>query len=818
MLKPKDLQPTTIPTPQPDATSADVREPEKWLASARAWTERPPADSEKDPLIGTTLNEDYVVERLLGEGGMGRVYQAHHTRIAQKQYAIKVLRAEMAGNTEVLQRFQREAEAAACISHPNVVGVYDVARTPTGLPYLACEYLQGVELADYLEQVGTLNHVTAVNICVQICEALEAAHAQGVIHRDLKPQNIFLVGDFSQGVPTRPLAKVLDFGLSRFQDVTGNTLTRTGVVMGTPSFMAPEQARGERTDTRTDIYGVGAILYTLLTGRLPFAEETPSMTILAVMARDPPRPRSIDPSISERLELVVQTAMAKQPSDRYPDVTTLKLALEPFTTPGAGVALSTQASRVSLDAEALEVSSARPRLVLVLLLTVVLLAAILAMALVGVGVLTGWLSFTVGELALLLVAAVGTTLTPAIILVRRMRREVWNNTARVLAALQSIRAPILVGLLGYGSVTLFVRFGDVVLARFASVPLLGHPSGIAWAGWDLVFPTVALLAAGATVLRERLLAPSLALRWRGFIAGPVLTTGGLMIGLGIVYGGLLWRAGSTNPLIGTPEVPVTPAQVSSSGASSSSVPSRVDTTARSSSPSAAKPPAPSSDGTARAASTTPRPSDEELAAAIRGGEKKLLPLSEQYPDAPEVLRPLVIAFASRATGLADAMVVTRRLFAAAPEQARDTTMRLLVGKAAQTAGRSSELAFELMTKDMGTAGMDLLYELMLTRASLTEKVQKMLLRQDLQARMSPALKIAYDLRRANSCAGRLPLLDRAAALGDERSVTILQPLTQVRKRGCGKWKNQPCPAPCAAEAAAYRNAIAQISSRLSGAP
>lgn len=292
------------------------------------------ADAEaEDEVVGTTLNSTYSVERILGEGAMGRVYEARHTRIAQKRVAVKVLRPEYLRNAEVLARFQREAETAASISHPNVVAVYDVDRTPRGLPYLVSEYLEGIDLGRHLKQRKKLGLPTVVHIARQLCEGLEAAHRCGVIHRDLKPNNIFLVGDFfSDGVPDFPFIKILDFGLSKFMDApTGQLVTANGVIMGTPAFMPPEQAMGQQADLRADIYGVGALLYTCLTGRLPFDEATPQATVLAVIGSEPPRPRAIAPSIPDYAELVIQRAMAKQPEARYPDMTAFLGALEPLT-------------------------------------------------------------------------------------------------------------------------------------------------------------------------------------------------------------------------------------------------------------------------------------------------------------------------------------------------------------------------------------------------------------------------------------------------------------------------------------------------------
>src|SRR6478609_12094664 len=289
------------------ARSADFIEPMSSIAATE------PVDIGED-LIGLTLNDTYVPERILGEGGMGRVYLARHTRIRQKRVAVKVLHPEYFLNANVLARFQREAETAAAISHPNVVTVLDVDRTPHGLPYLVTEYLDGVELADHLKARGRLEATTAVHITRQLCRGLGAAHQSQVIHRDVKPQNIFLVGDFAHGVPERPTIKVLDFGLSRFDDGSQSDLTQAGCIMGTPNYMAPEQASGQPVDHRTDVYGAGAVLFTMLTGRPPFDADTPQATVLAVMNSDPPRPRSIEPSILPRLELIIERAMARNPA------------------------------------------------------------------------------------------------------------------------------------------------------------------------------------------------------------------------------------------------------------------------------------------------------------------------------------------------------------------------------------------------------------------------------------------------------------------------------------------------------------------------
>src|SRR5690606_34744417 len=170
------------------------------------------AEAETDDLIGRVLGDTYQIESVIGQGGVGRVYRARHNRIRTKLFALKVLHPEHSRDVQQLARFQQEAEAAATLSHPNVVGVYDVGRTDDGYSYLACELLSGVDLDVYLERHGKLDIEAALRVGLQICEALETAHAQNIVHRDLKPQNVFLLSGPDGTLPAHPDVKLLDFG------------------------------------------------------------------------------------------------------------------------------------------------------------------------------------------------------------------------------------------------------------------------------------------------------------------------------------------------------------------------------------------------------------------------------------------------------------------------------------------------------------------------------------------------------------------------------------------------------------------------------
>lgn len=758
-----------------------------------------------DPLIGTTLNNAYVVESLLGEGGMGRVYAARHTRVTGKRFAVKVLRAEMAGDPDVLARFHREAEAAARISHPNVIGVYDVDVTKDGLPYLVCEHLEGMELADYVASAGKITTGTAIQVAYNICEALEAAHEVGVIHRDLKPQNIFLVGNFDRGVPRHPVIKVLDFGLSRFEDST-NTLTRTGMIMGTPSYMAPEQARGDKTDHRTDIYGVGAILYTLLTGRPPFDKSSPRLTLLAVTSEDPPRPRSIDPAIPEHLELAVQRAMAKDPADRFPDVASLKHAVDPYADSiRVAVPRRPMLSRAAIDAETDDVRTARPRLLFMIALAVILLAVVLSMAVVAFGRLTGWLTFQPVELALLLLGALGTALTPGIILITRLRREVWQNTARVMDTLESTSAPLIAGLVGYGTAAMLVRFTDIVIARFAKTPLIGHADGPAWLGWDLIFPAVGALSAAAVWLRRRPAVPAGSLPRRMGRPAVYATVATASVAIALV--GLHWRARNATAM-SVPE----PAAIATASASSAPIPQPLP----SAQPDAAASSAASSEEPVVMGSAASRLADPSmLASASAKGIEALVALSSQYPEDPDVLQALMFAHASRAAGHRDSMSIAQTLFATDPERAKNRDVQLLVSTMARTSTTASERALGVMGEHMGTHGPDMLYDMMISTDEIAGKARRELARPEVRKRFSPALRIAYELRTAQSCAARLPLLERAVRDGDQRVVVVLASLSTGTTRGCGPRKSKACPAPCPSESEAFNSAIHAVAKRLS---
>jgi serine/threonine protein kinase len=515
-----------------------------------SWSGVDAPDSSRD-LLGATLNGTYVVERLLGEGGMGRVFLARHTRIAQKRVAIKVLRPELASSEQVLVRFQREAEAAAAISHPNVVTVLDIDTTTSGMAYLVCEYLEGVDLSDHLERALRLDVPDALSITRQLCRGLAAAHARGVIHRDLKPPNVFLVGDFANGARPPLFAKLLDFGLSRFHEGDSQNLTQTGFIMGTPSYMAPEQARGKRVDHRADVYGLGAILYALVTGRAPFQEDSPQSTILALLSSEPPRPRSLVPTLSVHVERVIERAMAKDPDQRYPDMAAFERALDALPSassvgealqPAAAVPPLPSAGRAEPAAVSeADLKRARPRLLLTLVAAAMLFLAAASVA------LSGWelarsRPFDRLELALLTLGIAGGTFTPLALGVAHVRRQLWRSGSRVLSLLGQVRAAALAGVASYGVLTLALHVVDDLLVKLIARPELPLV-GATWKGWNLLLPAASLVSAVAAAERHRLLT-SVQPGWRRHITLWVITGVAAVTVASFIFYGVTWHAAS----------------------------------------------------------------------------------------------------------------------------------------------------------------------------------------------------------------------------------------------------------------------------------
>lgn len=747
---------------------------------------------EGDDLVGLTLRDTYALTQLLGQGGMARVYLAQHTRIPAKRYAVKVLRSNMAERDDIAARFEREAHAIASVVHPNIVDIIDVGTTPGERPYIVTEYLQGVDLASLIVDVKRVETLVATRIARHVCRGIGAAHGCGVIHRDLKPGNVFLVGDLQA-----PHAKVLDFGLARMIETGSTSLTRSGIAMGTPAYMAPEQARAEQTDQRTDVYAIGGLLYVMLTGVPPYSEDSPQATVLAVMDREPTRPRSHAPSIPQRLEAIIQRAMARDPADRFASAAALEAELEAFErdTHAAEERVSVFPTSLRRDDHAHATEHDRTRLIAVASLGAVLLALWLSMAVHGgLGLFILKRPPTGFELALAAFSIIGTIATPGVLGLRYLRRRIWHNSARVAELLSRTRAVVYSATVAYGLAALSVRAHDAWRQRVAA------SNSAAWVGWDMVLCSVAVLVGAAVAMRGSVLAKHPG-RVRRILVGPVAAVVTLsLVGLLMRYGfeqaprrlAVEAPAATTNPSTPAPTVATAPP---------------IDLDIASAAPllSAHTPP--------DASLPTRRATIAELHTAKTQGLVGWLALAERCPADPHVLEPLALAYGEKPENHVAALDTLVRLFQLDRVAAKGTKVRALLLKLAFNE-KLSDRTLQVMADEMGTAGPDLLYDLYVTTPNVRDQARGLLLKPATRAHATQALLIAFDIRSADSCEARLELLPRASTDGDQRAVATLVMLSNNTRKGCGFKKRFPCPPPCAKQALAFQQTVKQIQTRL----
>src|SRR5688572_565127 len=266
---------------------------------------------------GEIIDGKYRIVRLIGEGGMGAVYEGENTRI-HRRVAIKVLLAAVAQQGEAVARFEREAQAAGRIGSEHIVEVLDLGTLPNGDRYLVMEFLDGEGLGSRIKSRGRLTAQELAPIASQLMEGLAAAHGAGIIHRDLKPDNVFLLR--TRG-GRADFVKLLDFGISKFSQLSGDSgfsMTRTGAVMGTPYYMAPEQAKGSRElDHRVDIYATGVILYEALTGQVPFNADTFNELLFKIVLEAPRPLEQLEPGVDPTFAAIVTKGMARDPAQRF---------------------------------------------------------------------------------------------------------------------------------------------------------------------------------------------------------------------------------------------------------------------------------------------------------------------------------------------------------------------------------------------------------------------------------------------------------------------------------------------------------------------
>ncbi len=265
----------------------------------------------RDPLIGATLAGRYLVEDVLGEGGMAMVYRAHH-KLVDRPCAVKVMNPALAADATVRERFRREAKSAQVIAHPNVIEIFDQGETTDGTPYIVMELLDGRTLADIIA-AGPLPAARGVAIMIQIARGIARAHDLGVVHRDLKPENIFLC----RRADGSDLVKILDFGIARSRGDT--RLTSAGELFGTPQYLAPERIMGGDTGPNVDLYALGVIFFEMTTSKLPFEASDPTTFLIKHMKERAPAPRSFEPSIPEKLDALIVQLLEKDPKARPVD-------------------------------------------------------------------------------------------------------------------------------------------------------------------------------------------------------------------------------------------------------------------------------------------------------------------------------------------------------------------------------------------------------------------------------------------------------------------------------------------------------------------
>jgi serine/threonine-protein kinase len=271
--------------------------------------------------MGVLLDGRYQLQGLLGKGGMARVYVAEDTRTSEV-VAVKILDRDVARDRVSRERFLREIEVAASIGHPNVVQVLDAGQGADGSPYIVLEFLHGESIGDLLRRDDLVDTAFALPLLARAAAGLAAAHKAGIVHRDVKPDNLYLVGE--RGAPYT--LKVVDFGMAKLAE--SSNLSQTGMTMGTLSYIAPEQALADPIDARTDIYGLGVVMFRMLTGRLPFDTRDDALLVAQHLFVLPPRPAALRPGLDPRLEAVILTCLRKRPENRQPTMAAVAEDLE----------------------------------------------------------------------------------------------------------------------------------------------------------------------------------------------------------------------------------------------------------------------------------------------------------------------------------------------------------------------------------------------------------------------------------------------------------------------------------------------------------
>jgi eukaryotic-like serine/threonine-protein kinase len=432
-----------------------------------------------DPQIGVVLGRTYKIVRVLGQGGMARLYEAEHLRV-DARFAVKIIHDELAREPSLLARFEREAHAAGRIRSEHVVRIVDVLRTQDERPCIVTELLEGEDLQARLDRVGKLSVAEAIPIVRQLCRGVAAAHAVGVVHRDLKPSNVFLCQ--REGTP---LVKVFDFGVAKVDD--DEKLTRTGVVMGTTTYMAPEQARrAADAGPLADVYSIGAILYHMLAGQPPYGSLPAVSRFALLLSEEPDRPRSIEPSIPGGVEAVIQHAMARDTGSRIASARELARQLAVFEEASEIPREVFPATEVTAQTIALRARLARPAACFVAAASSIAAGAWLAALL---GTLLGPTSR--GERTLLAIIAIAAIVGVAALHVRALRAS-WQSSPAVSRYIAPFARALLGGVTTFGALEL-VQLGWFSIAHAEPLAVavrligagVGAVLGLVWRRWRL---------------------------------------------------------------------------------------------------------------------------------------------------------------------------------------------------------------------------------------------------------------------------------------------------------------------------------------------
>lgn len=287
--------------------------------------------TQEDPLLGTWLDAKFKIQRKLGQGGMGAVYQAEHVRMG-RLCAIKVLPPDLSQSSDVIKRFEVEAQLSAKLVDPHAIGVFDFGKTSDGMFYLVMEYVEGETVSNILRREGPMPLSRVIEICKQAGAALADAHSQKIVHRDLKPDNIMISKRNNQD-----WVEVLDFGIAKFSD-DDQSHTNVGLVMGTPAYMSPEQVSGDKLDTRSDVYSFALVVYQMLVGALPFPVESSRNTMISRLMHNPQPPGVVNPSVvlPKEVEQAIMSALARNREERTPTIERFIEELEQGTKPPTG--------------------------------------------------------------------------------------------------------------------------------------------------------------------------------------------------------------------------------------------------------------------------------------------------------------------------------------------------------------------------------------------------------------------------------------------------------------------------------------------------